>query len=98
MEDNNKTWSPWSRWNLPERDLSDIKEAVRDEHFDFHCPYCGEKLPWMEEDGYTVDGKEYPQAFNEYLCSTPDGTVHDYDEVHCCPKCKKESYFRDGCF
>lgn len=88
--------SPFEHWHSPERNMSDIKEAVLDEHFEYHCPYCSEKLPWMD-DAYEVDGKAYPQLFNEYLSSTPDGTIHDFDEVHCCPKCKKESYFRDGC-
>lgn len=98
QQDKGTLLSPWSHWGLPDRDLSDMKKAIHKEDMNFYCPYCGEKLPWMEEEGYEVDGNGYPQAFNEYLCGTPDGTIHDYDEVHCCPKCKKESYFRDGCF
>lgn len=88
--------SPFETWKLPKRDMTEIKEATH-KNFDYYCPYCGEKLLWMEDE-YEVDGKVYPQLFNEYLSGTPDGTIHDYDEVHCCTKCKKESYFRDGCF
>lgn len=95
-KDGIKYVSPFERWNLPERDLSGMPKAVSKD-CDFFCPNCGEKLPWMDDE-YEVDGKEYPQTCNEYLWGCPDGTIHDYDVVHCCPKCKTESWFRDGCF
>ena len=88
--------SPFEHWGLEKKDLKNVREAVY-KNFDYYCPVCGEKLLW-DEGEYEVDGKTYPQYYNEYLSSTPDGTIHDWDEVHCCKKCKAESWFDDGCF
>ena len=35
---------------------------------------------------------------NEYLSSDMGGTIHDWDEVHCCTKCGTIFQFRNGCF
>ena len=87
-------YSPFETWKLPKKDMSKVKEAVC-KKFEYYCPNCGEKLPLMEDE-YEVDGNMFPQYFNEYLLGTPDGPIHDWDELHCCPNCKTECYFRDG--
>lgn len=87
--------SPFERWNLPKRDLSQMKKAESND-FHYNCPYCGSPLNSSEE--YEVDGKKYPICVNEYLNGTPDGTIHNWEEIHKCEKCGKESYFSNGCF
>ena len=82
----------WSKWGYEDKDLSDIPNAVGG----YRCPNCG-RLHNMES-VYEVDGIEYPQYYNEYLSSDMDGTIHDWDEVHCCIKCKTIFQFRNGCF
>lgn len=88
--------SIWSLFGYEEKDLSDIPNATKD----YRCPNCGSYPEAVTEDDetYEVDGEEYPQFYNEYLHSDMDGTIHDWDEVHCCPKCKTKYQFRNGCF
>ena len=81
-----------SQWGYEDKDLSDIPNAVGG----YRCPNCG-RLYNMES-LYNVNGIEYPQYYNEYLSSDMDGTIHDWDEVHCCIKCKTIFQFRNGCF
>lgn len=90
--------SPFSTWHLPKKDMTGIPQTKVDADYEHCCPHCCKRLPWMEEEGYEVDGEHYPQLFNESLWSCPDGTTHDYDELHKCPTCKGLSYFRNGCF
>ena len=55
----------------------------------------GKKTPYTYE---ARDGQKYPICVNEYLSGTPDGTIHDWEEIHKCENCGKESYFSNGCF
>lgn len=88
-----QTFSPWKRWCLEKKDLSNLPLAKN-----YACPKCGTNYPEDIEEGYEIDGENYPQMYNEYLSATEDGTIHDWDEVHCCPKCKTKYVFRNGCF
>lgn len=88
-----KNFSIYNRWGLPNKDLSDIRYSR-----DCNCPNCGEHYPEDCEDGYEVDGEKYPQMYNEVLYGDMDGTIHDWDEVHKCPKCKTLYQFKNGCF
>ena len=76
-------------------DKKDLKGIIKSKKYEYCCPNCGVEPP---EEEYTVDKELYPQCFNEYLSSTDCGTIHDWDEVHKCPKCKTLYYFRNGCF
>ena len=82
----------WSKWGYEDKDLSDIPNATED----YRCPNCGRMFNM--ESVYEVDGIEYPQYYNEYFTSDMDGTIHDWDEVHCCIKCGTIFQFRNGCF
>lgn len=84
--------SPYRPFGFPKKNLSSFVCSK-----DFRCPNCGEEPPEYD-DLYEVDGHQYPELYNEYLLSTDDGTIHDWDEVHCCPKCKTKFWFRNGCF
>lgn len=92
-----KDFSPWDRFSYPNKDLSNIPDAK-----DYACPICGyypdATLTEDDDKKYEVDGEIYPQFYNEHLSSDMDGTIHDWDEVHCCPKCKTKYQFRNGCF
>lgn len=92
MKESLMSMFPWSKFGYEKKDLSNIPNS--DEHY--NCPHCGASYP--EEDVYNIDGEIYPQCYNEYLSSDMDGTIHDWDEVHCCPKCKTKYKFRNGCF
>ena len=85
--------SPYSYFGYASKDLRGIPEAK-----DYtHCPNCGWEVP-EDLETYSCEGEEYPQCYNEYLSSTPDGTIHDWDELYCCPKCKTKFIISDGCF
>ena len=85
--------SPYRPFGLPKKDLSGIVESKN-----YCCPNCGKEPPEVTDELYEVDGEKYPKYYNEFLCSTPDGTTHDWTEVHRCPYCKTEYRFRNGCF
>lgn len=82
--------SPNENFGYSEKDLSDIKESE-----DYCCPFCGTEPP---EGIYEVDGKKYPECYNEWLFSSDVGTTHDWDEVHVCHVCGKKFWFRNGCY
>lgn len=84
--------SPYRPFGFGKKDLKGITQC---KSWKYDCPNCGTKPP---EEDYTVDGETYPQCYNEYLCGTDDGTTHDWDEVHKCPKCKTMFYYTNGCF
>lgn len=79
----------FTKFNLPEKDLSDITEVK-----DYKCPECKNYPP----DEYSLEGKEYPELYNEIFYSTMDGTIHNWTEVHKCPYCGKIFRFENGCF
>ena len=85
--------SPYRPFGYPKKDLSSIVHSK-----DYRCPNCGTEPPEVYDELYVVGGKQWPECYNEYLFSTDDGTTHDWDEVHCCPKCKTKFWFRNGCF
>lgn len=84
--------SPYRPFGFGKKDLKGITQC---KSWKYDCPNCGTEPP---EEDYTVDGETYPQCYNEYLCGTDDGTTHDWDEVHKCPKCKTMFYYTNGCF
>lgn len=63
---------------------------------EYSCPNCGEMND--DEDGYEINGETYPKWFNESKGSTLDGNYWDWDEVHCCKKCKTKYWFRNGAY
>lgn len=82
--------SPFNSFNFADKDLSNIPESKN-----YKCPKCGTS---SKDEEYVVDGKTYPLYYNEWLTSDMDGTIHDWDEVHCCPNCKTVYKYRNGCF
>ena len=84
------TVSPYNRFGFENKDLSNIIETKN-----YKCPKCGTST---NDDEYIVDDKTYPLYYNEFLMSDMDGTIHDWEEVHCCPKCKTVYKFRNSCF
>ena len=82
---------------LPIINLSTIKSGPRDGS----CPYCGfgdyTDLPNFEEYGYyEVDGKKYPIMCNEDINNYYGDFVHNWTEIHRCPKCKNLFHFENG--
>lgn len=58
------------------------------------CPHCKNELSDLE--AYLVDNKLYPQYFNRVKGFNGHNDTDDWDELHCCDKCKRESYMRNG--
>lgn len=73
---------------FPVRDLSDIAYSDSGD-----CPICGRE---PEEGFYRVGDENYPQCYNSYYAHRFGDPIFDFDEVHCCPVCKKEFYFKNG--
>jgi len=72
-----------------ERNLAQIRES-----YDYKCPFCGNPTP---DDGYTVDGKEYPKVFNEREIEVDDMKAICWEEVHMCMNCNRLYRFTNGC-
>lgn len=60
---------------------------------EYKCPDCLTRPP---EDSYFELEEVYPKFFNENRSSNMDGANHDWDELHCCKKCKTLFYFSNG--
>lgn len=88
------SFSAYHLWFLPTIDLSSVPFYGSNS---YACPTCG----YVDESGddfYVVGSKTYPICCNERLSGGPDGTIHDWDEVHCCRHCGHEYWFSNGCF
>jgi hypothetical protein len=66
------------------------------EYGEINCPLCGWEAPPFEGKYYTVNKKKYPVFLNEHKYYNGSFDMHDWDERHCCPKCKKEFEFSNG--
>ena len=77
---------------LEHKDLTHILKSKG-----YTCPICDE-YPNDDDDGYEANGIKYPQFYNEYKGGTMDGSIDDWDEVHCCGKCNTEFWFTNGAY
>lgn len=64
---------------------------------DYECPKCGQSHNDTEE-GYVIDGIQYPIRTNESRGSTIDGNYWDWDEEHKCEECGTLYWFRNGAY
>lgn len=62
----------------------------------YKCPKCGSVN--NNEDSYQVKKEIYPKLFNERKGYNLDGNYHDWDELHCCKKCKTKYWFINGAY
>lgn len=88
------SFSAYRLWGLPTIDLSsDLFLGMVHMHVPLVVMLMRVAMPFM----WWVS-KTYPICCNEHLSGGPDGTIHDWDEVHCCRHCGHEYWFRNGCF
>lgn len=87
MEQNNE------RWDKQDPYISHTTiEAI-----EYSCPNCGTSHN-DAEDGYTVDGIQYPITTNESRGSDMDGSYWNWDEEHKCEQCGTLYWFRNGAY
>lgn len=60
---------------------------------DYKCPKCGED---PQDVPYEVEDKEYPKCYNTTKGYNGFVDCHEWDELHCCEKCKTYFWFRTG--
>ena len=91
--------SIYDPFGFPKKDLSKYKELKsRGLMYEFNCPHCGESVEYViDQEEYEIDGKIYPQYYNEDILCCADGGWHDWDELHKCKKCDKLFVLRNGC-
>lgn len=79
---------------LPNCNIEQSFGAIKSKNYE--CPNCGQDHDDSEE--YKIDGVTYPKCFNESKGSTIDGNYWDWDELHCCEKCKTLFWFQNGAY
>lgn len=77
--------------------ISEKYNAIR--VYNYSCPNCDNTEDNYDLSvGYFIGLDNYPKMFNERKGSTYDGNYWDWDELHCCTKCKRKYWFRNGAY
>lgn len=62
----------------------------------YNCPTCNFEPPETDGTFYKVGNKKYPIYNNTRKYYNGWNDMHDWDETHFCPNCKKEFTFSNG--